>query len=139
MKVRSKKMWEYLSQAGVLESPEELIMQAKFDYRRLYKRTWKKNIKKCKELRPTFTKIEFDGILERAKLYGLHPTTYARDLILSNQSDISLIPKKSELQGILQAISMAENALSKDKDSAEANELLLKAESMLLTYLNISE
>ena len=136
MKNQSKKMLQYLSDVGVLGGSEEAIQSAKIAYRREYKRHWKKNLKKSKELRPSFTPIEFEQVVLRAKLFGLTPTAYARDIIMSSQGHFDLIPNKDKLLYILQAISMAEIALKKDNNSHDTKALLLQAEEMLSQYLN---
>jgi len=139
MKNYNKNLWQFLSDAGVLEGTEEDIKNAKMQYRRQYKREWRKNAKKSKELRPCFTVVEFEAIVNRAKLYSQNPTAYARDLILSAQQDFTLIPRKSDLMNILQALSMSGIALEKDSNSIEAQALLFQAENMLLQYLNIND
>jgi len=137
MKVRSKELWDYLEQSGALDSPE-LIPEAKTAFRKIYKKNWRKDAKRSKELHPSFTRIEFEQIGLRAKLFGLRPTTYARNLILSAQQELALVPNKQHLLEIQQCIGMAENAILKDMDIAEASRLLLRAEEMLAHYLNQS-
>ena len=141
MKNYSKNMWQYLSDAGVLDGTinEVEIKKAKIAWRRHYKKEWRKNAKKNKELRPCFTPSEFEAIVNRAKLYSQNPTSYARDLILSAQQDFNLIPRKSDLMNILQALSMSAIALQKDANSIEAQALVFQAESMLLRYLNVNQ
>ena len=134
---KQNRMLHYLSEMGVLGSSEEEIRSAKIEWRRKYKREWKSKNKKSKELRPCFTPQQFEEIGIRAKLYSLNPTAYARDLILSAQEHSDLIPRKDELLYILQSVSMAEIALTKDRNRVEAQALLLQAEELLLKYLNI--
>ena|ERR1017187_810543 len=137
MKTYSKNLMNYLSEMGILGSSDEEIQTAKIEWRRKYKREWKSKSKKSKELRPGFTPQQFEEIGIRAKLYGLNPTSYARELILSAQEHTDLIPRKDELLYILQSISMAEISLGKISQNSEARGLLLQAEELLLKYLNI--
>jgi len=133
----NKNLINYLSEMGVLGGSSEEIRVAKIEWRRMYKREWKRNRKRNKQLRPDFTHQEFEEIRLRAKLYGLPMTTYARELIISAQTEVDIIPCREQLMYILQSISMCEIALSKDRNSTEAHPLLLQAEEMLLHYLKI--
>ena len=127
---------QYLADVGVLDSPDEVINEAKRVYRKQFKREWKKKNHRGKEVRPNVTNEQYASIVARAKLYGYrHPTTYVKDLILSETENKSLIPNKDELLNILQAVSMASIAFSKDPTSIEVQALISNAEIMLLQYL----
>ena len=133
----NKNLINYLSEIGALGGSEEEITAGKIAWRRKYKRDWRSKNKKRKELRPGFTPQQFEEIGIRAKLYGLNPTSYVRELILSAQEYIDLIPCRDQLLYILQSISMAEIALAKNNNTIEAKALLQQAEETLLSYLNI--
>jgi len=137
MKKHNKNIMQYLSEAGVLEGSEEEITKAKKEYRLKYKRDWQKNSSRSKTLRPCFTPGEFKEIKQRAELYGVQPTTYARTLVLSSLGDDDLIPNKDKLMHVLQAVGMAGMELIKDSNSIEGHALLSQAEAMLCNYLNI--
>ncbi len=75
MKIRSRNLYLFLVEKEVLDKGEQALKEAKAEYRRIYKRTWKKNIVvKKKELRPAFTLKEHNAIQLKAIEFGLTPT-----------------------------------------------------------------
>lgn len=134
MKIRSKQLFLYLLEKNIDFQDKEALAQAKSEYRRLYKKKWKTGAKKSKEVRPTFTESEYEELCKRAELLGLLPTTYVRELVITNQENRELIPNRDQLLQILQYISMSLIALNK-QDIREANILIEKAEIELITYI----
>ena len=137
MNSRSSALWQYLEQSGALNGSTEDIIKAKQEYRKQYKRDWNKQSQNNKELRPKFSHEEYKQICIRAKLYGLHPTAYTKQLILSTQEEVTLIPNKEELLQILQYVSMATITIS--EADTKLHQLISKAETLLLQYLNIKQ
>ncbi len=135
MKIQSLTLFQYLKDQGVLGGPEEAIVQAKAEYRRQYKHDWYQQRKKnAKTIQIQFTNVEHDGIVLRAKLFGLNPTEYGRQAILSQQQNTDLIPNKDALLKVLQKVAMAgfESLRTGNRDLME---LLDQAESLLTTYV----
>lgn len=134
MKIRSKALWTYLNELGVLTQGEEAIANAKREYRKQYKREHKrKSIKK--EVRPLFTPKEYEALCMRAKLFTLCPTAYAREVILQAQQLTELIPYRDDLLSILQKVSVAVIASNTPLRFHELPQLLTEAEAQLLKYL----
>lgn len=135
MKTRSKALWKYLFEKGVLEGTDEEIAEAKAEYRRQYKRMWKERRVKVKELRPCFTLKEYDLIQKTAKQTGLKPTTFARELLLAQSGNTDFIPNKGMLLQALQYITIVAIELSKNTTDKTSIEIIEKAEKLLLNYL----
>lgn len=133
MKIRSKALWQYLSETGALNGTVEEIATAKKKYRQNYKRTWKQNriIRKI-ELRPGFTDREFKELAIRAQAVGLTPTALVREHVLSYLQNSELIPNRNRLLKVLQLISMA---IINSADYRTQQALLQEAERLLLSYL----
>lgn len=134
MKVRSKQLLVYLLENNIDFQDREALAQAKREYRKQYKKNWKTGAKKNKDLRPSFTQQEYEELCKRASLLGLLPTTYVRELVISNQENKELICNKEQLLQVLQYLSMAIIAMKKGYIS-DVEELLDKAEKDLLQYL----
>lgn len=132
MHIRSKQLLLYLLEHNIDFEDREALAQAKAEYRKLYKKNWKQKSQKNKELRPTFTETEYSELCKRAELFGLTPTGYLRELILTNQENRELIPHREELLILLQFISMALNQIHADHPSRP---LLQESEKLLLNYL----
>jgi hypothetical protein len=131
--MRSKALWKYLSDAGVLDGSEEEIQTAKKAYRRMYKREWKRKqqIPK-KEIRPLFTLREYADIMRKAKDKDKSPTAYGKQLILASLDIHSPIQDRAVLLEILSHISMSVIALSRG-DTSNLQFHLEAAERMLLS------
>lgn len=133
MRIRSKQLLVFLLEKNINFQDQEALTQAKAEYRRLYKKRWKTTAKKNKEVRPTFTEYEYQELCKRAELLGLYPTTYVRELVLTNQENRELIPNKHQLLQVLQYVSMA--VMQGQKYGSE-NKLIVSAEQSLLEYLS---
>ncbi len=127
-RIRSIRLYTYLVEHNIDFNDQEAIALAKQNYRRKYKREWKRTAKRKKELRPLFSEQEYKGLCKRANLLGLKPTTYIRELVLTNQENYEIIPNKDQLLIILQQVSMAAN---QDKN----NSCICQAEQLLLNYI----
>jgi hypothetical protein len=136
MKTRSKALYAYLLDTGVIHGTPEEIAMAKRSYRRLYKMRWKQGRIEKKEIRVEFTLKQFSSIKVRALEAGLTHTTYARNAILFAAEAKQPIPHKDMLLQILQLVSMA--AIAAAKNTIPLNQLstmLYQAESHLIQYL----
>jgi len=138
MKIRSKALYAYLLEAGVLDGTPEEIDSAKCDYRRIYKRQWKLQKRPRKEIRIEVTLKQFAAIASKAREFELKHTVYARNAILSAIESNPSIPNKNQLLNVLQLISMAVIASAKNTLSSwQLSEQLAKAEDTLLQYLRM--
>lgn len=136
MKSRSKPLYEYLSNLGVLNASEEEILQAKRQYRKEYKRLWKKQRQLHKELRIQLSLRQINEIKIKAYEFSLKPTTYARSVILSAVGDKTIIANRDCLLEILQILSMCAIAVTKNSIPYWVlSDQLGKAEQLLLDYL----
>lgn len=111
MKIRSKALYTYLSDAGVLNGTPEQISYAKHCYRKLYKKNWKLQKRPRKELRIEFTLKQYLTITAAAIAIHLRPTTYARQILLAAADTRALAISKDEVLAVLQLVSMSYNAL----------------------------
>lgn len=137
MKARSKALYTYLLEAGVLNGTPAEIDCAKCEYRKLYKKHWKQKVKPRKEIRIEFTLKQFTAIKAKAREYELRHTTYARNVILADVESQSIIPYREKLERILQLVGIAAIAIEKNTMPLwQVAELLQEAESILLPYLN---
>jgi hypothetical protein len=142
MKIRSKALYTFLLESGVLNSQDKtLIAEAKHNYRKYYQRNWKRNRPKLKkEVRFLLTHREYFDLKIRATESGLLPTEYSKDAVLTSVANMPIIPKRKELESILQAIGIAAS-LCQRKDrfgnisGTEVETYLLKAENLLSDYL----
>lgn len=136
MKVRSKALWAYLVQNGVLDKDEATIARVKKLYRKEYKQKWKKERRLKKfELRPCFTLKEYTAIQVAAKRAGLKPTTFAREILLATAANTEPIPNKPILFKALQFVTIAAISLSKAGTAIHILESIETAEKLLLQYL----
>ena len=132
MKARSKKLAKYLEETGAIHGTPEDIALAKKEYTRLYKKNWKRNTLKNKEIRATFTADEYSHIQCKAAARGMTPTTYIRKLALAPGGEP--VPHTDRLLLILQKLRMA--AIRAARENASSVPLLDEAEGLLLEYLN---
>jgi hypothetical protein len=137
MKVRSKALYQYLLASGALEGTPEAIGMAKLAYRKQYKKLWRQNKRPRKELRIGVTLKQFQGIKMRAREYNLSHTSYARQVLLASvEADGYFIPYRDKLEKVLQLVSMA--AIAATRQTIVTNDLsdwLSQAETELLHYL----
>lgn len=126
-------MYQYLLAANVMQSPDDVIRQAKQEWRRQYKRNWKRKAKPQKELRFYVTLAQNRDLQRSAALQQLRPTTYAKRAVLAAIG----APYKPDprLLDLLQLVGMAVIATSHSPGADRAHQLLLRAETLLLTYL----
>src|SRR5580693_871166 len=114
MKTRSKALYTYLLEAGVLNGTPAEIDCAKRQFRKLYKKRWRQNKRPRKEIRIEFTLKQFQTIKMKARECELRHTTYARQVILAAvESDSNIIPNKEKLEKVLQLVSIAAIAITK--------------------------
>lgn len=131
--IRSKRLYLYLLERNIDFEDSVALAQAKADYRKQYKKNWKQQSKKHRELRPTFTEAEYIELCKRADLLGLTPTAYLRELILTNQENRKLIPHKEILLQVLQRLSMA---INQSRSKHLSIQMFQEAEHLLLEYIN---
>jgi hypothetical protein len=134
--MRSRALYAYLLEAGVLNGTPEEIDSAKCNYRKLYKKRWKQQQQQRKELRIEVTITQYEAIKLQAHNYLLSPTAYARNTILESLGAGRCIPAKETLLEILQLISVAVIAFGQSPSNQTMSELIQRAETLLLTYLN---
>lgn len=140
MNIRSTSLYEYLLSSGALDGTPEDIARAKREYRKKYKREWKKNKQlPHRELRPSFSLKDYEALKVRAGEMGYeNPTAYIKQLILASLEQKSIVPHREQLEQILQYVSMALNAVIKAEytlDKRYVQVLLSEAEIKLSTYL----
>jgi len=136
MKIRSKALYAYLLEAGVLDGTPEEIDSAKCNYRRKYKRQWKQQKRPRKEIRFEVTLKQFKDIKMKAIGSGVTHTEYARKVLLTAAESDLCIPNKKRLLQVLQVISMAAIASAGNTlPPWQLSEQLAKAEDMLWQYL----
>lgn len=133
MRIRSKALYQYLLRVGVLSGPEEGIALAKAEYRRQYKLHWKKQNRPRKEIRFEVTLKQFAAIRAKALEQDMRHTTYVKAIILASIGQPSALDDR--LLHVLQLVSMAAIATSRETNSARVNHLLQQAEAALLEYL----
>lgn len=130
MKIRSKNLWQYLSDTGALKGSESDIAKGKEEYRRMYFRQWKELHKRPqKELRIILTIREYLDLKVKALEVGLKPTPYLKELALVAIATKQRVDKNS-LKKILQLVKMASTSNSKDYKN-----LLMEAEKLLLDFM----
>jgi len=137
MKIRSKALWQYLSDTGALNGTEEDIAKAKAEYRKVYKRIWKRNNQMPrKEMRPCFTLKEYHELQILAKNAGMNPTSFFKQQVLSAFCISESKQERSKLLEALHHISVCSIGL--DKSNIGTTDLqfnIRKVEELLLQYL----
>lgn len=128
----SKKLLLFLQETGAIHGTLEDIALAKKEYTRLYKKNWKQNTLKNKEIRATFTADEYSHIQRKAAARGMTPTTYIRKLALAPGGEP--VPHTERLLLILQKLRMA--AIRAARENTSFVPLLDEIERHLLEYLN---
>ena len=137
MKIRSKPLYTYLLDSGVLNGTPEEIDCAKCAYRRIYKQQWKQRKRPRNEIRIEFTLKQYATIKSKAIGYGLNPTSFSRNITLASVELTPVIPNKDILLQVLQLISMAAIASEKNISSRQLSAQLAHAEKLLLTYVTV--
>ena len=138
-KIRSKVLYAYLKEQGVLKGSKRDILIAKRNYRRLYKNNHARQARRSKrEIRFQISKQEFQQTqaLCDAK-YKVTPTGLAKQLLLSRVSTGAFIPDSSRLLAVLKQLGIAINQLNTDKTDFYIIDKLLQAEKDLLEYINM--
>jgi len=135
-RIRSKALYQYLLEAGVLSGTPEAIGIAKRKYRKQYKKQWKERKRPRKELRIEISLREYATIKSQALTNGLKPTTYARNVLLASTGQNILIPYKDELLEVLQILSMTVIASFSNMPARSLSNELEEAERHLLHYLS---
>jgi hypothetical protein len=137
MRVRSKKILEYIRAKGIPLHDENAVKITKAEYMRDYKRAWKKgNQRPRKELRPCFTLKEYASLKLAASEAGYkNPTNYAKSIVLASVNSIPIIPNRDSLYEALQQVGMAVTLMQNGSDPMAAFNSMLNAEKILLEYL----
>lgn len=137
MKIRSKLLYQYLLESGVLNGTPEAIGLAKREYRKRYKKQWKGQQRLKKEIRFEITLNQFQKLKLKARAYDLRHTTYTKQIVLASIEQSPVIPYREVLEKVLQLISMATTASINEGTTRvkEQTALLLQAETYLLNYL----
>lgn len=129
-KIRSKKLFEYLQSVGVLSQGAEAIAKARKEYRKRYKREWKKNRNvPIKEIRPCFSLKDYLDIQVRACEFGVSPTSYVKQVVLLELNNKKMVPHIGELKKVLQLLGIAQNSYG------DMVVCLPEAEKLLLDYI----
>jgi len=136
MKIRSKKLYQYLLESGVLNGTPEAIGMAKLAYRNAYKKAWKQQSRPRKEIRFIVTLKQFESIKIKASEYELRPATYSRSVILQAAEGSLVIPHRDQLLKVLQLVSMATIASERSVLNSLLSAQLAEVEYLLLTYLS---
>jgi hypothetical protein len=141
MGARSKALWQYLTEAGVLSEGEDAIEQAKQKYRKEYKRKWKANrIIKKHDVRLTFTPKEYKELKIRATQMGYRPATCAMKMVQASITGKEMIPHKDMLLQAFQCVGISTTMLAKNRHKYpfEAEDIfryLMQAEAVLSAYI----
>lgn len=134
---RSKKLYEYLKESGVLNANDEEIKLAKIAYRKQYLKNWKaEKAPMIKEIRIVLALKEYADIKIKAYEQYKTPTTYAKDLLLESVGKERCLLDKDKLLGIYQKIGLAINQNLKDHSNINLVEKLVAIEEELIEYIN---
>ncbi len=143
MKIRSKKLFAFLEAKGVLDGTDDAILEAKKEFRKNYKRDWKRYTRiKRKAINCLFTLHEYSDIQSQAKRMGLRPALFGREVILSATHSSVLVPNKNELLKALQLVGMTGISLANAQLPispyvlSESVEHLHNAEQLLMTVIH---
>ncbi len=133
---RSKKLYEYLKESGVLNANEEEIRLAKITYRKQYLKNWKaEKAPMIKEIRIVLALKEYADIKIKAYEQYKTPTTFAKDLLLESVGKERCLTDKEKLLSIYQKIGLAINQNLKDHSNIKLVEKLVTIEEELGEYL----
>lgn len=133
---KSKKLIEYLREAGVLNGSDEQIKLAKIAYRKQYLKNWKaEKSPMIKEIRLVLSLKEYADIKIKAYEQYKTPTTFAKDLILESIGKERCLPNKEKLLAIYQKLGLAINQNLKDHSNINLIEKVISIEDELGEYL----
>jgi len=132
MKIRSTHLYTYLFETGALNGTPEEIDSAKRNYRRLYKKRWKRQTGKRKEIRFTVTNSEYEIIQKRVRASTMKTAGYIRKVIISASLTSRDHVKRDDILNVLQLISMAYTICIKESSLMRVCELIGTAEEQLL-------
>lgn len=135
MKIRSRALFAYLQDAGVLHDTPEAISAAKAEYRKQYKKQWKQQKRPRREIRFELTLKEYHTIKTNALACDLKPTAYCKNVVLSAAEAAPVVPKRNVLLQIAQQLGMAITDIRKKRITCRSITLLEQAEQQLLNYL----
>ncbi len=137
-RIRSKNLWQYLCDAGLLTASEEDISKAKAEYRREYKKKWKQNRQMpIKDVRLSFTLKQYQGLKNKAGAMNTTPTVLSRDLVLAFIHSNQLVPDKDHVHIILQHLCMGSIALLQERHiDPSIIDHIQTAENLLTEYLD---
>lgn len=139
MKVKSKKLRQYLEERNAFNSTPEEFISLKQQYRKEYKREWANNRLPHHELRPALTLKEYSDIKKMARESGYkNPTAFTKNLILSSLQGKPIAPDRDLLLTISQKVGMSINLLKNPYtflDKSELIKFLTEAENILLEYI----
>lgn len=134
MRTRSKQLWKYLSDSGVLNGNEADIYEAKIRYRKEYKRRWKMDRKRYphKSVRVLFSLREYHELKYTAICAGTNPTAYIKNLTL--QSLNGTLPIQPDV--IKEVLALIGKGINK---CALVPNDLLDAERMLMKLFKVNQ
>lgn len=141
MKIRSKKLYEYLESSGALKDGQKGLEHAKKAYRRKYQSDWKKQNKDIRtEIRFKLNNHQYFELKCKGLETGHTPTSFTKQLVLDILFKTIFIPNKSILEEIRQSIGISISLLQqKNKYGGvsewEIDQHLFKALNMLDSYL----
>lgn len=141
MRIKSKALWQYLKDRELHEAaPDDPAVQsAKTQYRKDYKRDWKKSRVPKKEMRIEFTLAQHVDIRLRATELHSKPTAYCRKLILAAVESLPVIHNREQLEKVFQLLGMSLTPLIRYEahqiNINELKEYLQQAEGLLSQYL----
>jgi hypothetical protein len=134
--MKTNKQLQYLIDTGAINGTKEEIAIAISEYRKMYKREWRRNnAKKKADLRPSFTPKELYLVTVKARELGYTPTHFLRLLLLEAIGENSIIPQAEKLYKILQLIGMVTNDIQQSNITYRTKENIQDAEKLLLDYL----
>ncbi len=135
-KPKSKALYEFLLNAGVLNGTPEEIALAKVAYRKAYLLNWKeKKAPLIKEIRIVCSLKEYKDVKVFSHNLGKSPTAFTKSFVLSFIKQQTMLPNQQQLESIYQNIGLIINQSLKDKLNLNLIEKLIKIEEELNEYL----
>lgn len=122
----SKPLYEYLERVGALQSNNPaFLIQAKKEYRKLYKAAWKKEHRKMiKEYAIQLKSQEHTLIKQEAKRHQLSVTGFIRTATINYCNKTYITPNYAEVMKILQLLALTYNTIIElGEDNRIASEL----------------
>ncbi len=109
--IRSKLLYQYLKEQGVLDMDEAQITHAKKEYRRLYKKQWAENHKGLKkDIRISLTQKEYSLIRHIPTEPNMTLPSFTKALLLAVANKKQRIPDETELIHVIQSLSVTISA-----------------------------